>query len=68
MNHALTCFLDQYEYGNFKNEVEKRKEAFGKNKMVVRVNSVAHIVFHELSSVLGVFEIFSFIIMSIEYR
>jgi magnesium-transporting ATPase (P-type) len=61
-------FLDNYEYGVNKDEIEHRRNTYGVNEIKVEEHSIAHMLFHELTSTLGLFEVVSFIIMSYEYR
>jgi magnesium-transporting ATPase (P-type) len=68
LNQSVKQFLDNYEYGVNKNEIEERRKTYGVNEMNVEVHSIAHMLFDELTSTLGVFEVVSFIIMSYEYR
>lgn len=51
-----------------KNEIEDRRKTYGINEIKVTEHSIAHMLFHELTSTLGVFEVVSFAIMSYEYR
>ena len=67
LSQKVKEFLKQFHYGNSKKDILARAETFGKNEIYVEDHSVMHILFHELSSSLGIFEITSFIIMSFEY-
>lgn len=68
LRQSVKQFLDNYEFGVNKNEVARRRSTYGTNAMHIKEHSIMHMVFHELSSTLGVFEVVSFVIMSFEYR
>lgn len=68
LKQTVKQFLDNYEFGVNKAEIEGRRNTYGINEMKIKEHSILHMIFHELASTLGVFEVVSFIIMSFEYR
>lgn len=68
LKQSVREFLDNYEYGVNKDEIEERRRTYGINEIKVEEHSIAHMLFHELTSTLGLFEVVSFVIMSYEYR